>query len=542
LRAENKRLQKKLSSLQRTANETDETEELRIVQREVDRLRRTYDDLHANTTRKINKLEELKEEARGLDLESRKPQNEDTPETRQIRVLENRLDKAMIKFNEAQNIQKTYEQIVKRLKEERVGFENQIKALERTLSAKQTDFEELMLLSGDSQHAKECAFIDLEKARKRYEDGRVRRDRELRERHQVVQLRKQMVDRLKRREKMREQILAKHSADGTTTTAEGDESKLDQSLEMAAQSLEETEIEKRKAKSKIDLFEGAFRRIKESTGVSDVNEIIQKILNQESTTESLKTLTRENQRRIDDMNEERKMRKERLEKLQYEFSSTSSSNYRRKMIDDFESQLTQSNSKMERCFEKHKKLSQTMVEVKAGLSHLLSKLQPFSDDFGLSDLSVENDYLIDILEEIRRAFVSVKKRTSAVKDDENFKIYEKEERKQQKGGRPSSPIRLTSQAHQGKKEEDEQDEDQPSLQDQEYELLKQSRPYNQRIIFGDEEDEEDRVDMHQGTFRTDEDSVYGEDELGRDKLKQTSSEIILSMEGKRAKHKNRRRD
>ena len=36
-----------------------------------------------------------------------------------IRMLENRLDKAMIKYNEAQSIRKTYEQIVKRLKEVR---------------------------------------------------------------------------------------------------------------------------------------------------------------------------------------------------------------------------------------------------------------------------------------------------------------------------------------------------------------------------------------------------------------------------------------
>ena len=46
---------------------------------------------------------------------------------RQIRTLENRLDKAMIKYNEAQSIRKTYDQIVKRLKEERVNFDNQVR-------------------------------------------------------------------------------------------------------------------------------------------------------------------------------------------------------------------------------------------------------------------------------------------------------------------------------------------------------------------------------------------------------------------------------
>jgi len=38
-------------------------------------------------------------------------------------MLENRLDKAMIKFNEAISIKKTYEIILKRLKEERIAYD-----------------------------------------------------------------------------------------------------------------------------------------------------------------------------------------------------------------------------------------------------------------------------------------------------------------------------------------------------------------------------------------------------------------------------------
>lgn len=66
----------------------------------------------------------------------------------------------MIKYNEAQSIRKTYEQIVKRLREERVGFDNQLAALERTLNAKRHDYEELLLLSGDANHAKEMAVSE----------------------------------------------------------------------------------------------------------------------------------------------------------------------------------------------------------------------------------------------------------------------------------------------------------------------------------------------------------------------------------------------
>jgi len=38
-------------------------------------------------------------------------------------MLENRLDKAMIKFNEAISIKKTYDIILKKLKEERIVYD-----------------------------------------------------------------------------------------------------------------------------------------------------------------------------------------------------------------------------------------------------------------------------------------------------------------------------------------------------------------------------------------------------------------------------------
>jgi hypothetical protein len=66
---------------------------------------------------------------------------------RQIRVMENRLDKAMIKYNEAMSIRKTYEIIVKRLREERVGYDSQLLAIERSLKGKESDLAELLYLS-----------------------------------------------------------------------------------------------------------------------------------------------------------------------------------------------------------------------------------------------------------------------------------------------------------------------------------------------------------------------------------------------------------
>jgi multidrug resistance efflux pump len=58
--------------------------------------------------------------------------------------------------------------IVKRLKDERVGYENQLAAIEQSLKGKQHDFDELQLLSYDAQHAKEVAENELQKFEQQY--------------------------------------------------------------------------------------------------------------------------------------------------------------------------------------------------------------------------------------------------------------------------------------------------------------------------------------------------------------------------------------
>merc|ERR1719335_935370 len=125
-----------------------------------------------------------------------------SPDLRHIRVLENRLDKSMIKYNEAQSIRKTYEQIVKRLKEERVGFDNQLHAIERTLKAKERDYEELLLLSHDAYHAKEMAQAELHRFEQGVMEERNQRDKEVQEKKVLVQQRVEMNQRLEQRERM----------------------------------------------------------------------------------------------------------------------------------------------------------------------------------------------------------------------------------------------------------------------------------------------------------------------------------------------------
>merc|ERR1719424_2095543 len=169
---------------------------------EVQNLQRKVDNLKADNNRKRWNLEELSGKFDELKTDAALPTTEASPQMRQIRVLENRLDKAMIKYNEAQSIRKTYEQIVKRLKEERIGFDNQLAAIERTLKAKERDYEELLLLSHDAYHAKEMAQAELHRFEQGVMEERNQRDKEVQEKKVLVQQRVEMNQCLEQRERM----------------------------------------------------------------------------------------------------------------------------------------------------------------------------------------------------------------------------------------------------------------------------------------------------------------------------------------------------
>lgn len=353
-----------------------DSEEVVLAIAQLNKARKAHDELRHRVQSQSALLEELKDEVKDLELEAKKPSLEDTPETRKIRMLENRLDMAMIKYNEAQSIRKTYEQIVKRLKEERIGFDNQLAAIERALSAKQHDYEELLLLSADATHARDMLVQELERARGQYEDEKRAREKELREKQQYVKIRLEMMANPRAGAKHRVSTIGDgNGANGDLNTDE--EKQLRATLAMTAIQHGAPSEEKKEHRSKIDIFESAFRKIKEATGVSDVNEVIQKLTSQESTTDNLMSLSKENQTRLEHLQAEHAALKARVEELKY---SGSGGGHRRKLVDDHEQNLSLATAKLERAKLEYERLAKVLIAVKAGVEHLVDKMESVRDD------------------------------------------------------------------------------------------------------------------------------------------------------------------
>ena len=281
LRRENKDLRAALSSMHKERGGGAGSDaallndaEVAKIETQLTLLRQKQNQLVHGNKAKEKQLTQFEDELRDLGKNGARPAHEANPLMRQIRTLENRLDKAMIKYNEAQSIRKTYDQIVKRLKEERVNFDNQLGAIEATLKAKEHDYEELLLMSHDASHAKDVAKGELGRLQGLVGEERKARDKELGERRSAVHAREEMNTRMEEREKARRDIVLEAQGD----LGEKAEQALKQNVVTNAlhHTLNVNVVEGEQ--QVMSAYEAAFRKIKESTGVSDVNEVIQKFL------------------------------------------------------------------------------------------------------------------------------------------------------------------------------------------------------------------------------------------------------------------------
>ncbi|KAL7492183.1 hypothetical protein ACHAWT_001376 [Skeletonema menzelii] len=399
LKEDNKKLRIRLSNLQKSAvsDADSHLSDVDSLKRLVRQKRNEFDTQKSSSKKLSSKLNKLKSEAV---MEDNRPSPEDVELSKQIRKLENRLDKAMMQYNEARGISSTYEHIVKRLKAERIEFDNQLTALERALESKNRDFEELTLLCGDASHARDVAQHTLHKAKWSFEENKQRRSREIRERQQHIKVRKQIIKKQERAEedKRRQQL---QSAD-TNGTCVGDMSSASNNSISVSPQEQIADQEQ-----KLSVYENAFRKIKDATGVGNVNEMIRKVVGQESTTKNLVSLSAQHQTKMEGLSRLQKSLVNDVQVVKCSLSVSSSTKKSLKPLDELQDTLYARSSQLERAKSQLDRLELAIVSTKAGVEHLRAKLFDLPDEFGvdsgnLMDMSLPHiirssgDILLDV--------------------------------------------------------------------------------------------------------------------------------------------------
>jgi len=247
-------------------------------------LRRKHDRLHDSNHQKRQQLNILADRLK--DLSSSKYRQDESPHER-LGMSEVRLAECALRYDEEHRLKMTYDQVVKRLKSEQLGFPAEVKMLGSTVAQKEADYEQLLMMSHDANQSKEHAKQELSKFEALVSEERKLRERELQERRVVLQRKQLLATELDKTERERRSV----NQDQSSRAGE-DSAKL-----QVAQTNQLIQEEQRK----IVAYEAAFQQIKEATGVADVNEVIQRFLSQEETYQNLLAMTRESQSKIDDL-------------------------------------------------------------------------------------------------------------------------------------------------------------------------------------------------------------------------------------------------
>ncbi|KAJ3144846.1 hypothetical protein HDU89_007733 [Geranomyces variabilis] len=373
LRMDNKELSDSIAKLKK--NEQDSASrvsmtELEKFDQKICEMHKKYDELQAEARAKDDRLRGMSDQLADLGREANTVVSnlQDSPQAKEIRMLENRLDKATIKYNEAQAVRKIYEQIVKRLQEERLTFDNQLTNFEKTLQIKKQDSLELEMMSRDANHAKEVAKAELTRFEQQINEERKEREKDLQARKELVKQKMEVADKIDWKK-----LQLEDQANDLAMSAEANKEQYDEARE-----------------KKIAEYDENMRLVKEATGVFDINEVISKYQSQGDTHEHLSQLQKANELRNEDLKKKKQAITAEYEELKY--SGEAKHAHSRRMIEEMQQHLTEGEAKMVDAKVKYERVAKLMNNAKAGVQHLSAKVDgiqlPDSAPIKMSDDSV----------------------------------------------------------------------------------------------------------------------------------------------------------
>lgn len=310
-----------------------------------------------------NEKEKAKKEWKRLDeqLTEKKDElkiisNDNNPYMKRIKLLENKLDKAMIKYNEAMSIRRTYEQILEKLKEERTGYDHQITELQKNLKTKENDCKEFKQLVLDAKQAKNLSQLLVENTK----------------------LSVKLINfQQKAFERHFDQLVAAHEQSNRPEIRHEKKEKKPQKLDSIVKSHSDESSSQGNDYSTADLerklkaYEEAEKSIINIIGTSDINEICQKYSNLKETKEKLESEAQNLEVLFETLRNRKNYLIEELNKLKYYREDGINSS----QIQEYDKQTRLAIRECDQSKRRLKRTEKMLVDIHAGFMSLISVLK-----------------------------------------------------------------------------------------------------------------------------------------------------------------------
>lgn len=272
-------------------------------------------------------------------------------DARRLRVLENNLEKTKLKSQAAKHIMRGYLKLKNHLQEESLTFNGQLDCLEADILKHREELRNLQIMNNDAQLSKDAAKAELQQQeelpyKEPKESERI-----------IARYRKQVEERKAQTEK----------ADRRAQRAPV------QPDELSSEAQRSTTRMTCEEEKSISTFEEAFQRIKEATGVTNIQEIEEGFISQGETHKHLEGLKAKNEKVLLQLKKEKEHLDQQFQDMKYSGEAKLSSD--QQMLEECQQHLLAEQQRCDAAKEHLDCLVKTLNTACAGVEHLASKLQ-----------------------------------------------------------------------------------------------------------------------------------------------------------------------
>nr|XP_014978436.2 coiled-coil domain-containing protein 151 isoform X2 [Macaca mulatta] len=297
------------------------------------------------------RLEELQLQHSLRLLEMAEAQDSHTEVAKTMRNLENRLEKARMKAQEAEHITSVYLQLKAYLMDESLNLENRLDSMEAEVVRTKHELEALHLVNQEALNARDIAKNQLQ-----YLEETLVRERKKRERY-ISECKKRAEEKKLENERMERKTHREHL--------------LLQSEDTTQDSLHAKEEELRQRWSMYQM-EVIFGKVKDATGTAETHSLVRRFVAQGDTFAQLETLKSENEQTLVRLKQEKQQLQRELEDLKYSGEATLVS--QQKLQAEAQERLKKEEQRHAEAQNQLERALRAMQVAKDSLEHLASKL------------------------------------------------------------------------------------------------------------------------------------------------------------------------
>ena len=319
---------------------------------------------------------------------------------KQIAILENRLDKALKKYNEALAHNKKLRENIDNLRRERLVFDQIYKKLEKELAEKKKEMARIIEISNKAYEARDAAQQEMAALKHQADKEQVEFEKEWKELGKMIEQDRKMKDFMKKeREKLSLQARAAPPASALPTAPSPspfhpvkpyahppppsaqehrgemsieDEQKLKKKVLKGNWGIAKDKASIHASMEKVQSYEEAFAKIQAATGISDIDELVTTFINAEDQNFALFNYVNELNAECEKLEEQIADIKAEIEK--YKGQGLNTDNQRKKILKDLEERLAKTEAKADQYDKKYEAAMRTVNALKVGVQSIFSKI------------------------------------------------------------------------------------------------------------------------------------------------------------------------